>query len=198
MPVIIGNTADETGTFLNVMDPVNDAAAYAGAVTKLFGESMRDAVLSRYPAAKFASPRAALEAATTDAYFTCTTRRVARTLTAARSSVYTYYYTHLLDNDPQERARGASHTAEHPFFFAWSGKYKPSDNERKLQDTLVRYWSTMAATGNPNGGGNPSWPRYDPGTGEHMELAVNTRAGRDLRKAECDFWDTVTLPWPHL
>ena len=56
----------------------------------------------------------------------------------------------------------------------------------------------MAATGNPNGGGNPSWPRYDPGIDEHMELAVNARSGRDLRKAECDFWDTVTLPWPHL
>lgn len=198
MPVIIGNTADETGTFLNVMDPVNDAAAYTGAVTKLFGESMRDAVLARYPAAKFASPRAALEAATTDAYFTCPTRRVARTLTAARSSVYTYYYTHLFENDPQERARGASHTAEHPFFFAWSGKYKPSDNERKLQDTLVRYWTTMATTGNPNGGGNPPWPRYEANTDEHIELAVNTRAGRELRKSECDFWDTVTLPWPHL
>lgn len=199
VPVIIGNTADETKTFLNVMGPVPDAAAYAGAVAKLFGDKSRDAILARYPTADFASPRAALEAATTDAYFTCTTRRVARLLTAVQAeSVYTYFFSHTLENDAQERARGASHTVEHPFFFAWSGKYQPSDGERKLQDAMALYWSRMAVTGNPNGGGNPAWPRYEAKSDAHLELAIPPRAGRALKKEQCDFWDTVTLPWPHL
>jgi para-nitrobenzyl esterase len=199
LPVIIGNTADETKTFLNVMGPVADPAAYAEAVAKLFGDKSRDAILARYPAANFASPRAALEAATTDAYFTCTTRRVARLLTAAQTApVYTYYFTHVLENDEQERARGASHTVEHPFFFAWSGKYRPSDGERKLQNAMTLYWSRMAVAGDPNGGGNPAWPRYEAQTDAHLELAAQPRAGNALKKEQCDFWDTVTLPWPHL
>ena len=199
MPVIIGNTADETRQFLNVIGPVPDPASYAAAVTKLFGPESRDAILARYPAARFASPRAALEAATTDAYFTCTTRRVARLLTSVQMApVYTYFFKHALETDPQERARGAAHTVEHPFFFAWTGKYKPSDGERKLQDAMVFYWSNMAATGNPNASGNPAWPRYDVETDSYLELAIPPRAGTALQKEQCDFWDTVSLPWPHL
>ena len=199
MPVIIGSTADETRTFLNVIGAVPDAASYAEAVTRLFGAQSRDAILARYPAASFASPRAALEAATTDAYFTCTTRRVARLLTTAQTEpVYTYFFTHALENDPQERARGASHTVEHPFFFPWSGKYLPSDGERKLQDAMTLYWARMAVTGNPNGEGNPAWPRYDAKTDAYLQLEIPPRAGTALQKGQCDFWDTVTLPWPHL
>ncbi len=173
MPVIIGNTADETRTFLNVMGEVADPAAYADAVTKLFGDGASILAHYRPPALP---TRAALEAATSDAYFTCTTRRVARMLAAAQTeSVYTYYFSHVLENDAQERARGASHTVEHPFFFAASGKYRPSDGERKLQDAMVLYWSRMAVTGNPNGGSNPAWPRYEAQTDAHLELAIRTR-----------------------
>jgi para-nitrobenzyl esterase len=199
LPVIIGGTADETRTFLNVIGAVPDAASYADAVTKLFGVQSRDAVLARYPATSFASPRGALEAATTDAYFTCATRRVARLLTAAQKEpVYTYYFTHILENDPQERARGASHTIEHAFLFPWSGKYQPGEGERKLQDAVMTYWARMAVTGNPNGGGNPQWPQYDAKTDAHLQLAIPIRAGAALQKEQCDFWDAVTLPWPHL
>ena len=199
MPVIIGGTADETKTFLNAIGPVPDPASYAEAVTKLFGAQSRNAILARYPAASFASPRGALEVATTDAYFTCTTRRVARLLTSVQSEpVHTYFFSHAPENDPAERARGAGHTVEHPFFFPWSGKYRPSEGERHLQDAMLLYWSKMATTGNPNGGGNPMWPRYDAKTDAHMELATPPRAGTALREDQCDFWDSVTLPWPHL
>jgi para-nitrobenzyl esterase len=63
---------------------------------------------------------------------------------------------------------------------------------------MLLYWSKMAATGNPNGGGNPTWPRYDAKTDAHLELATPPRAGTALQKDKCDFWDSVTLPWPHL
>jgi carboxylesterase type B len=98
LPVIIGGTADETKLFLNAIGPVPDPTSYAEAVTKLFGAQSRDAILARYPAASFASARGALEAATTDAYFTCTTRRVARLLTSVQTEpVYTYFFSHVLE-----------------------------------------------------------------------------------------------------
>ena len=199
MPVIIGNTADETRGFVNAVGPVPDSASYAAAVTRLFGEPRRDAILARYPAASFATPRAALEAATTDAYFSCTTRRIARVLRSAQNEpVYRYFFSHVPETDPQRRAGGAGHTVEHPFLFAWSGKYVPSDSERKLQDAMVLYWSSMARTGDPNGSGRPTWPRYDADVDSYLELAIPPRPGNALHKNQCDFWDSVPLPRPHL
>src|SRR6266851_4000991 len=72
-------------------------------------------------------------------------RRVARTLVAAqREPVYRYFFTHALENDPALKANGAVHTVEHPFFFPFTGKYVPSEAERKLQDAMALYWSRMA------------------------------------------------------
>jgi para-nitrobenzyl esterase len=199
MPVIIGTTADETRGFLNAVGPVTDPATYAEAVARLFGSHSRDAILGQYPAASFPAPRAALEAATTDAYFTCTTRRVARLLSSAQDRpVYRYFFTHALENDPRARTGGSSHTLEHRFLFPWTGAYQPSDNERRLQDSMVLYWSRMARTGDPNGAGNLTWPRYDVETDPYLELAPDMKTGAALRKTQCDFWDTVSLPWPHL
>lgn len=197
MPVIIGNTADETRQFLNVVGPVPDAASYAEAVTRLFGSQSRDAIVAHYPATSFATPRAALEAATTDAYFSCTTRRVARLLASVQNEpVYRYYFTHALETDPQEHARGAAHTVEHPFFFPWSGNYRPSAGERQLQDVMMLLWSKLAWTGELNASG--AWPRYDAKTDPYLELAIPPRVRAALQKDQCDFWDTVALPWPHL
>ena len=199
MPVIIGTTADETMGFVNGVGPVPDQASYAAAVQRLFGSAPRDAILARYPAMSFATPRAALVAATTDAYFSCTARRVARTLISVqREPVYRYFFTHAFETDPQLRAAGASHTVEHPFFFPWSGTYMPNSGERKLQDAMILYWSRMARTSDPNGPGTPTWPRYQAGSDRYLELATPPGAKSDLHKAQCDFWDTIVLPWPHL
>lgn len=199
IPVIIGTTADETMGFVNGVGPVPDQASYAAAVERLFGSAPRDAILARYPAMSFATPRAALVAATTDAYFSCTSRRVARTLISVqREPVYRYFFTHALETDPQLLAAGAGHTVEHPFFFPWSGTYMPSSGERKLQDAMILYWSRMARTGDPNGPGTPTWPRYEAGSDLYLELATPPGPKSDLHKAQCDFWDTIVFPWPHL
>ena len=199
MPIIIGNTADETRGFVNAVGPVPDPATYAAAITRLFGAPSSDAILAHYPAASFPTPHLALEAATTDAYFSCTTRRVARLLTSVQDKpVYQYFFSHALETDPRAQAGGASHTLEHRFLFPWSGGYKPSDGERQLQESMLLYWSRMAQTGNPNGAGTVTWPRYDAATDPYVELATPVRAGTALHKAQCDFWDTVELPWPHL
>lgn len=199
IPVIIGTTADETMGFVNGVGPVPDQASYAAAVERLFGSAPRDAILGRYPATSFATPRAALVAATTDAYFSCTSRRVARTLTSVqREPVYRYFFTHALETDPQLLAAGASHTIEHSFFYPWSGTYTPSTGERKLQDAMILYWSRMARTSDPNGPGTPTWPRYEAGSDRYLELATPPGAKSDLHKTQCGFWDTIVLPWPHL
>jgi para-nitrobenzyl esterase len=199
MPVIIGGTADETMQFVNAAGPVTDEATYAGAVGKVFGAAARDAILARYPAQSYEAPRRAFVQLTTDALFTCVSRRVARAFAAAQTEpVYRYHFTHFLENDPAESANGSVHTVEHPYFFAWRGKYRPSAADLAVQDALVGYWTRMAKAGDPNGDGAPNWPPVAKDGDAYLEMGRRVAAGHGPDAAQCDFWDAVALPWPHL
>jgi para-nitrobenzyl esterase len=119
MPVIIGNTAEETWGWADSAGQVTDEASYAAALDKVFGATVRDSILALYPASAYPSARKAFTQVTTDAEFTCESRRVARTLARVQKEpVYRYLFNHALENDPQLKAQGATHTVEHPFLFA--------------------------------------------------------------------------------
>jgi para-nitrobenzyl esterase len=178
---------------------VTDAATYAEVLTRVFGAGAVGHILDRYPSEAFPTPQLALEAATTDAYFNCQTRRVARALTGTQDApVYKYLFTHAMETSAATRARGAGHTIEHPFFFPDLASGQASAAEVTLQDSMVRYWSRMVHTGNPNGTGNITWPRYEIATDPYLELSTETRPLSNLNGSLCDFWDGVQLRWPHL
>jgi para-nitrobenzyl esterase len=199
MPVIIGNTSNETMQFVNAAGPVTDDASYAAAIEKVFGARGRDAILGRYPSNAHATPRHAFVTLTTDALFTCESRRVARTLARSQTEpVYRYLFAHALENDPVEKANGAVHTIEHPFFFGWRGKYRPSEADLAIQQRMIGYWTRMARTGNPNGGTDPNWAGYSPANESYLEIGAVIATKTGPSPAQCDFWDGVTLPWPHL
>ena len=199
MPVIIGTTLNETRGWLDRADPVTDAATYAEALTRVFGAGAVGHILDRYPSEAFPTPQLALEAATTDAYFNCQTRRVARALTGTQDApVYRYLFTHAMETSAETRARGAGHTIEHPFFFPDLASGQASAAEVTLQDSMVRYWSRMVHTGDPNGSRNIAWPRYEIATDPYLELSTETRPLSNLNGSLCDFWDGVQLRWPHL
>ncbi|ARN22501.1 carboxylesterase/lipase family protein [Piscinibacter gummiphilus] len=191
MPVIVGNSTLETMQFVGSAGPVPDAAAYAAAVRKLFGAD-GDRVLATYPASAHATPRDALVRLTTDGLFTCQARRVARTLAAVqREPVYRYLFDHRLENDPEQRALGAVHTIEHPFFFGWAGTYRPTADDLAVQRLLVSHWTGVARDG-----ATTAWPAAFPG--DTWLWVTPTPDVRSDDPAQCAFWDTVTLPWPHL
>jgi hypothetical protein len=104
MPVIIGNTAEETLGWADTAGQVVDEASYSAAVDKVFGAPARGRILALYPASAFPSPRRAFAQVTTDAEFTCKSRRVARTFAdAQKEPVYRYLFNHRVDNDPTQR-----------------------------------------------------------------------------------------------
>jgi len=39
-----------------------------------------------------------------------------------------------------------------------------------LAETMSDYWVAFAKTGDPNGGGRPRWPVYDPMSNAYLEL----------------------------
>jgi para-nitrobenzyl esterase len=199
MPVIVGNTTEETLGWADTAGQVVDEASYSAAVDKVFGAPARDRILALYPASAFPSPRRAFAQVTTDAEFTCKSRRVARTFAdAQKEPVYRYLFNHRLDNDPTQKALGAAHTIEHPFLFAWKGSYRPSETDREVQRQLVDYWTRMAKAGNPNGAGDPNWPSVSANGDEYIEIGAATGAKTGPAKANCDFWDSLPLLWPHI
>ena len=62
---------------------------------------------------------------------------------------------------------------------------RPED--RKLSDAIMTYWTNFAMTGDPNGGGQPVWPKYN-GDGYplvHLNSAIT--AGPDELRARYEF-----------
>ena len=198
MPVIIGNTSEETHSWADTAGRVTDSASYAAAIDKVFGASARERILATYPAKSYPTPRAAFVQVTTDAEFTCQSRRVARTLAKVQKEpVYRYIFAHSLDNDLALKSAGASHTIEHAFLFS-QRKYAPTDADLLVQRRMVGYWARMARSGNPNGGEDPEWPAFSPDNDVYLEISATTAAKKGPASANCDFWDTITFPWPHL
>lgn len=194
MPVIIGNATEETMQWAAGLGPAKDAASYEAALSKAFGAGEAARVLQQYPMAAYASPHMALVRATTDAYFTCQSRRVAAALTQSQSQpVYRYLFDHALENDPELKAQGAIHTVEHAFLFPWEGSYRPTATDLAIQQRMVADWTGLAKTGAPQAPWSATSMR-DPAylyLGSRIEL-------RHDDPAHCAFWDTVKLPWPHM
>jgi len=198
VPVIIGNSTQETMLFVNAVGPVTDAASYQAAIGKTFGADAAARILAAYPAASYPSPRHALVQLTTDALFTCQSRRIARTLSRTQKEpVYRNLFAHALENDPEQKALGAVHTVEHPFFFPWQGKYRPTEADLSVQRLMISRWTELARTGALSQAGSGAWPPAQPGDA-HLQIGAASAAKSGDDGAQCDFWDTVRLPWPHL
>ncbi len=198
VPVIIGNTSGETGPWADTAGRVTDDASYETAIDRVFGASARAKIMAIYPSSAFASPRAAFAQVTTDAEFTCQSLRVARALSKAQMlPVHRFLFSHTLENDDALKAAGANHTIEHPFLFAWQGKYRPTAIDLQIQRAMIGYWSRAAKTGNPNSNDAPAWPEALEADA-FLDIGATTAARRGDGGAHCDFWDGVPLLKPHI
>ena len=190
MPVIIGNNSRETAQFVDSVAPLTDAASYEAAIGKLFDKADVPRILETYPLAAHRSVRQAMVQLSTDAFFTCQSLRVARSLSRTNEqSVYRYVFDHTLEGDPGLKALGPTHTLEHVFFFPWREGYRPTKSDVAVQRLVSRLWVEMARTGRPG----TAWPLAVPGD---IYLRV-TPAGQPAAGdggSHCDFWDTVRLP----
>jgi para-nitrobenzyl esterase len=199
MPIIIGNTAGETLGWADSAGKVTDDASYAAAIDKVFGRTARDRIVELYPPSAYPTQRKAFAQLTTDAEFTCTSRRVSRMLSRSQTQpVYRYLFNHSLENDPGQKELGPIHTIEHAFLFGWQGKYKPNDTDLSVQRQMTGYWTSMAKTGSPNGNGNPEWPAVAPEKDAFLEISSSITAQTGPADAHCDFWDLTPMLWPHM
>jgi para-nitrobenzyl esterase len=61
------------------------------------------------------------------------------------------------------------------------------DEDRKLSDQMMGYWTNFAKTGDPNGPGLPTWPKYGEGDPVlHLDNPITSRP--DENRARYEFW----------
>lgn len=167
VPVLAGNTLDEHRTFVGLFrvlagHPVTKDN-YDSLLRAAFGPYANQ-VRKRYPLTAYATPAIAWATVLTDRMWARATYRQHEQL-AQYVPVYAYEFAdQQAPSDlplPEGLPPGAFHSAEVDYLFAtnqFEAKLTPA--QRRLSDQMIRYWTTFARKGDPNGEGLPLWQPF--------------------------------------
>jgi para-nitrobenzyl esterase len=200
VPIISGGNHDEWRLFVAEQydatgHPLASEADYEAAVDALwggFGPSFGPFIFTvLYPLVNYPitppipgdpspSPGIALGASGTDGIFACPERNSVALLS---TYVPTYAYEFNDENaylvfdlfpppfPPITFPLGTAHFTEVPYLFdTFSTPSMFSPAQQLLSESMISYWTTFAATGDPNSAGQPVWTPYSPATDEFQSL----------------------------
>ncbi|HMJ12971.1 MAG TPA: carboxylesterase family protein [Polyangiaceae bacterium] len=190
--IMSGTTVNEWGRF-SMYTPVPTVAAFNATMDALFGARAAEAK-AVYPVTSDAEAQSVADALMNDNIYRCRERTLLRSLRAhGTENVFLYSY-------EVGRAWHADDllglfkmdTGLLSTFFAGSTLPSPA-----FQALMQNYWVRFAASGDPNGGSAPSWPKYSADSSEYLALRDPTpTASANLRSAQCDFWDSFWAEQP--
>ena len=88
-------------------------------------------------------------------------RHLARLHARNGHPTYLYRFDVVPDSNP-EPSGGATHASERPYVFdnLHTVGRPMSERDHRAAATMADYWTTFAASGNPNGEGRPAWPEF--------------------------------------
>jgi para-nitrobenzyl esterase len=128
--------------------------------------------------------------------FRCPNTRLAKYFSDHAIKNYLYRFALTVNAPLAQLANKSFHSAEIPYVF---GNSYPLGNvpaeKAPFSRTLMGYWTRFAKTGDPNGGGAPTWAPYDNTTHVHLNLADPIVEGNDLATG-CDFWESIPISAP--
>ena len=122
---------------------------------------------------------------TGDATFTLLARTWARLTTRVGGRAYLYQFTYITPQGA-ELGLGSFHASEIAFAFNNLDRSKATAAEQQLADTMSKYWTTFARTGDPNAKGQPEWTAYNADDEPTMEFAVSAGLSHHIRKDKLD------------
>ncbi len=197
-PYILGSNADEGTLFVLSQTPVTDQAGLTAAINQQYGDAGA-AVAQLYPASEFegGAPnpyQAALTRIVGDSILVCSTYDSA--LLAANQGVSVSMYNFdipveipgVVGTSPGELYLGASHGSELAFVFGTSPQFATDTAQAGVSKLMQRYWTRFAATGDPNGGADLTWPPFTATSDQRMQFALQPSVVSNFRAAECNFW----------
>ena len=127
------------------------------------------------------------------------TRYLAEMMTRAGQPAYYYRFSHV-EEPYRGQLPGAFHGMEIPYAYdmpvAFDGKTfvlrEKTGTDQAMARSMSGYWADFVRTGDPNGGGRPQWPRYDPATRNVLDFTnTGVTVGPDPLKARLDLWRSV-------
>jgi para-nitrobenzyl esterase len=206
VPLLQGSNHDEGQFFVGIEfdllagHPLT-AAQYPKVVTAQFGAKDAKKVLAHYPLSAFKSPDLAYAQVLTDSEFSCPA--LLTDILTQRSGSYAYEFS---DPHPPNDfgikfsfPLGAAHSTELQYVFGkiplldTTPPFKP--DQFALSAQMMGYWTRFAATGNPNGGGAPSWPAFGGAQAQIQELIPKATAPESeaafATAHQCAFWATI-------
>jgi para-nitrobenzyl esterase len=186
--VMVGSNADEGTSLFGAMAPAR-AEALKAVAKRRYGD-FAERLFEIYPLSSDSDARDAFLHSSRDEWFTWEMRTWARLMRKAGLPAYLYYFTRVPPR-PDAEKYGAFHAAEIIYVFdnlAGAG-WKPLEADTKLAEAMSGSWLRFATTGDPNGGKLPPWPVFEEPGEPYLEFGETVRAGKQLLKAECDFFD---------
>ncbi len=177
VPVLIGSNAEEANALVDLKNV--SAASFGDDIARAWG-ALPPPLISAYPFSDDAGARNARAAFERDLRFgwdMWAWARLAARIPAdggPESNVF-YYRFSQRPPFPADSVRvewGASHFAELWYMFDHLGQepWGWSAADRRLADTMTRYWINFATTGDPNGPDLPLWPSFMGDNGDVLEL----------------------------
>lgn len=188
VPLLLGWNRDERAGTLSKGMTVAKWKAFA---QEYYGQNANEFISSAFPVKSDTEAVLSADAYTTDQFIAFGTWQWAEAqLKTGGAPVYRYHFElPAPPSDMHPEGKYAFHSDELEYVFGTldtrgGTTWRPED--RKVSEEMMDYWTNFAKTGDPNGPGLPTWPRYDQ---RKMLLHLNavTAPGPDTQQAEFDF-----------
>ena len=165
-----------------------------------------DALLAAYEPEVQESTKWGAQAIQADRSFVWEMRAWARAVEAADADAYLYFFSQAppvfriyvperaaIEMPDGPEGYGAYHSGDLAYAFGntrlvgigWT------DWDHEISYAMTQYWVNFARTGDPNGDGLATWPRYETATDEWLEFGSDIKASREVRKEKLDLFDRV-------
>jgi para-nitrobenzyl esterase len=176
VPLMVGSTANEGGWAVGDL-PVNTVAEYRAYMQQNFGDATAEA-LSLYPVERDDEVKNRLADVFGDTQFTYGARSVAQASSRYQPKTFRYLF----------RQGTAAHADDTPYVFG-NLPDGATEDDRRVSEMQMTAWTRFAATGDPNGDGVPTWPRYDREADAYLEIGARPQLHDHWRSEHLDFID---------